>query len=101
LEARPERFGLGLRRRIEEAAVASRRRAHAADRPAIDARRRHADEQAPVEARVAREKHLVGSVAIDRHGAIIAAGSLVASRFWTRRPRGGSTPAAGRARVGE
>ena len=64
-QARPEGRGLGLGRRREEATVAAHRRAHAADRAAVDAGRRDADEQLAVEARIAGDDGLVGGVGIE------------------------------------
>ena len=56
LQARPERGRLGLGRGVEEAAVLALGRAHAADRPAVDAGRRDADEQWPSK-RASRASH--------------------------------------------
>ena len=60
-QARPVPCDLRRGRAREVAAVSRARRAHAADRPAVDARRRHADEEASVEARVVRRQRAVAA----------------------------------------
>ena len=58
-QARTKAGLLGLLGGVEEPAVGFLRRLHRADRPAVDASRRHADEEDAVEARVARRQRLV------------------------------------------
>lgn len=63
-QAGPEARALGLRGEREEAAVLAPRRAHGADRAAVDAGGGHAREETPVEARVARLQSEVAGVVI-------------------------------------
>ena len=65
-QTRPESRFLRRLRRREEPAVRGLRRAGRADRAAVDPGRRDADEEHPVEARVARQDHAVALV--ERHG---------------------------------
>jgi len=74
-QAGPVPGGLGGRRARVEAAVLASRRLHRAHRAAVDPGRGHRDEEAPVEARVARAQRAVAGVGIERHG-----GSIPASR---------------------
>jgi hypothetical protein len=53
-QARPIAFDFGSGGAREEVAILAARQAHRAHRPAIDARRRHADEESAVEARIVR-----------------------------------------------
>src|SRR5207248_2116995 len=70
-----------LRRVREEAAVLALGRAHTADRPAIDAGRRDAGEEASVEAGVAGlQREIAG---IGRHDAILGSRRSKARRFRT------------------
>ena len=52
----------------EEPAILPARQAHRAHRAAIDARRRNADEESAVEARIVRRERAVAGVGIERHG---------------------------------
>jgi hypothetical protein len=71
-QARPVALRFGGRGAREEAAVALERRPRGADRAAIDARRAHADEEAPVEARIVGAQRAVALGGLEDHGRIIA-----------------------------
>ncbi len=72
-QARPVAFHLGGRGAREEVTVLAARQPHRADGPAVDARRRHADEEPSVEAGIVRPEGAVAGVGIERHGAIMPA----------------------------
>jgi hypothetical protein len=82
LQARAKALRLGLCGAVEEAAVLAPRRAHAADRPAVNAGAGDADEQPAVEAGVAGFECEISSVVVERHAAMIGR-----ARPWTRRFR--------------
>ena len=67
-QARAKAGLLGLLRRVEEAAVRRLRRFHAADRTAVDAGRRDADEEHPIESRIASDERVVEPAMILVHG---------------------------------
>ena len=71
-QARPEASRFGRRRAREEAAIAGVRGLRRAHRPAVDPGRAHADEEAPVEARIMSLEGPVALIGVEVHGAIIA-----------------------------
>src|SRR6185312_13188916 len=72
-QARAVAFHLGGRGAREEVTVLAARQLDRADGPAVDARRRNADEESSVEARIVRPQGAVAGVGIERHGAIMPA----------------------------
>ncbi len=82
-QAGPEPGLLGAGGIGVEAAVLAPRRAHPADGAAVDVRRRDADEEAAVEARVVRGECLPGGVGIEFHALIIGTRASVTRRFRT------------------
>ena len=76
-QAGPKAGLFGLLRRVEEAAVGRLRRLRRADRPAVDIRRRDADEEHAIEPRIAGRQRPVEPAAILVH----------ASRYVARRER--------------
>ena len=93
-QARPVALDLGGRGAREEAAVLAARQPHVADRPAVDPRRRHADEEPAVETGVVRRQRAVAGVGIERHGADYASATHAATRrFRTWYPRPGTRAA--------
>ena len=72
-QAGPVARDFGRRGAREEAAVLAARHPHRAHGTAIDARRRDADEEAAVEARIVRGERAVAGVGIERHGRIMRA----------------------------
>ena len=86
-QAGPEAGGFGLRRVAEETAVLAPRRAHLADRAAVDAGGGDAGEEAPVEARVVRRQRAVAGIGAQRQGVFGHAAMVAARRRWTGRFR--------------
>src|SRR5690606_32012402 len=80
----------------EEAAVGGLRGPRRADRPAVDAGRRDADEKDAVEARVAGSQGLVEGGGVVEHGAKIARRSARNQPFSDRNPEPAGRPPAGR-----
>jgi hypothetical protein len=70
-QAGPEALDLRRGGTHEEAAVLAARQADVADRPAIDPRRAHADEEASVEARIVRREGAIATVGIENHARIM------------------------------
>src|SRR5688572_30043264 len=94
-QAGPETGAFRLGRMAEEAAVLALRGPHPADRPAIDAGRGDAGEEAAVEARVAGFQGQVAGVGLQAHvvsghAAMIRSSRAVTSRFRTCPFRGHS-----------
>jgi hypothetical protein len=73
-QAGPVAAHLCRSRAREEAAVFAARQTYGAHGTAIDPRRRDADEEAAVEARVVRSERAVAGVGVERHGRIMPAG---------------------------
>jgi hypothetical protein len=80
-KAGTEALGFGGGGAREEAAVAAQRRPGGAHRTAVDPRRAHAHEEAPIEAGVVGAQRAVALVGIEEHGAIIRRPSSCRSPF--------------------
>src|SRR5262245_40677502 len=90
-QAGPVALDFGGSRACEEMTMLAARHAHGANRSTIDARRRHADEDSAVEARVVRSKRTVAGIGIESHGANYASRPGYRLAVFGRRIRGAHT----------